>query len=82
MAQTTTHERRFFSKLHEAVEMPDLIEVQSNSYQWFLKDGLRELFDEVSPIVAAISPVPGGVGPMTVAALFSNLLDLVGNLKY
>jgi len=39
-------------------------------------------FDEVSPIVAAISPVPGGVGPMTVAALFSNLLDLVGNLKY
>ena len=50
MAKTTTTERRFFTTLHEAVEMPNLIEVQSNSYQWFLKEGLRELFDEVSPI--------------------------------
>ncbi|MDP2632397.1 MAG: bifunctional 5,10-methylenetetrahydrofolate dehydrogenase/5,10-methenyltetrahydrofolate cyclohydrolase [Candidatus Curtissbacteria bacterium] len=32
-------------------------------------------FDEVSKIVAAISPVPGGVGPMTVASLFQNLMD-------
>ena len=31
--------------------------------------------DVVEPIVKAISPVPGGVGPMTVAALFANLLD-------
>ncbi len=33
-------------------------------------------FDEVEPIVAAITPVPGGVGPLTVACLFENLLDL------
>jgi methylenetetrahydrofolate dehydrogenase (NADP+)/methenyltetrahydrofolate cyclohydrolase len=33
------------------------------------------LFEEVEPIVAAISPVPGGVGPMTVAALFLNLIE-------
>ena len=33
-------------------------------------------FKNVEPIVTAISPVPGGVGPMTVAALFANLLDV------
>ena len=33
-------------------------------------------FENVEPIVTAISPVPGGVGPMTVAALFANLLDV------
>jgi len=37
------------------------------------------LFAEVEPIVAAISPVPGGVGPLTVACLFQNLLDLCYN---
>lgn len=34
-------------------------------------------FAEVEPLVAAITPVPGGVGPLTVACLFENLLDLV-----
>jgi methylenetetrahydrofolate dehydrogenase (NADP+)/methenyltetrahydrofolate cyclohydrolase len=34
-------------------------------------------FTEVEPIVKAITPVPGGVGPLTVACLFQNLLDLV-----
>lgn len=34
-------------------------------------------FDSVSPIVSAISPVPGGVGPMTVASLFQNLVEAV-----
>lgn len=34
-------------------------------------------FDEVSQVVSAITPVPGGVGPMTVSALFENLLDAV-----
>jgi methylenetetrahydrofolate dehydrogenase (NADP+)/methenyltetrahydrofolate cyclohydrolase len=43
-------------------------------------DGTRKIygdidFDSVSPIVSAISPVPGGVGPMTVASLFQNLVD-------
>ena len=30
--------------------MPNLIEVQENSYQWFLKEGLREVFEDISPI--------------------------------
>jgi methylenetetrahydrofolate dehydrogenase (NADP+) / methenyltetrahydrofolate cyclohydrolase len=34
-------------------------------------------FDSVSPLVSAISPVPGGVGPMTVASLFENLVEVV-----
>lgn len=48
--KTATKERRYFTELHEAVAMPNLIEVQQNSYDWFIKEGLRELFDEVSPI--------------------------------
>jgi len=42
--------RRYFSPLHESIEMPNLIEVQLNSYNWFLKEGLKELFEETSPI--------------------------------
>ncbi len=42
--------RIFFTKLHETVPLLDLIEAQRTSYQWFLNEGLRELFDEVSPI--------------------------------
>ena len=30
--------------------MPNLIEVQKDSYQWFLKEGLKEVFDDISPI--------------------------------
>lgn len=45
-------------------------------------DGTKKIygdvdFDSVSPLVSAISPVPGGVGPMTVASLFQNLVDVV-----
>ncbi len=43
-------ERKFFTKLRDAITAPDLIEVQKNSYDWFFKEGLRELFDELSPI--------------------------------
>ncbi len=39
-----------FSKLEEVLELPNLIEIQRNSYNWFLKDGLREVFQDVSPI--------------------------------
>src|SRR3989339_2210739 len=34
----------------DALEMPNLIEVQMSSYEWFFREGLKELFDEVSPI--------------------------------
>ena len=42
--------RKFFTKIHESTPLPDLIEIQKNSYEWFLKEGLRELFEEISPI--------------------------------
>ncbi len=42
--------RKCFSKSYE-LEVPDLIEVQKNSYNWFLKEGLNELLSELSPIV-------------------------------
>lgn len=45
-----TSPRKTFSTIKEAVLMPDLIEVQKDSYDWFLKHGLQELFEEVSPI--------------------------------
>jgi DNA-directed RNA polymerase subunit beta len=43
--------RMSFSKIEEALEMPNLIEVQKNSYKWFLNEGLREVFRDVSPIM-------------------------------
>ena len=43
--------RMSFSKIKEALEMPNLIEVQKNSYRWFLDEGLMEVLRDVSPIV-------------------------------
>ncbi len=42
--------RRFFIKESSAVDMPDLIEIQKNSYDWFIEEGIKELFEEISPI--------------------------------
>ena len=42
--------RMSFSKIDEVLQMPNLIEVQKNSYQWFLDEGLKEVFKDVSPI--------------------------------
>jgi len=39
-----------FSRIDEVLDMPNLIEVQKNSYKWFLEEGLREVFRDVSPI--------------------------------
>ena len=43
-------ERLSFSKINETLEMPNLIEVQKKSYQWFLEEGLPEVLRDVSPI--------------------------------
>lgn len=43
--------RMSFSKIEEVIEMPNLIEIQKKSYQWFIKHGLREVFDDSSTIV-------------------------------
>ncbi|MBP5183997.1 MAG: DNA-directed RNA polymerase subunit beta, partial [Lachnospiraceae bacterium] len=42
--------RMSYSKQKEVLEIPNLIEVQKDSYDWFLKQGLREVFDDISPI--------------------------------
>ena len=42
--------RMSFSRIDEVLEMPNLIEVQKNSYQWFLDEGLREVFKDISGI--------------------------------
>ncbi|KZL93165.1 DNA-directed RNA polymerase subunit beta [Clostridium magnum] len=42
--------RMSFSKLKEVGDMPNLIEVQLDSYEWFLKEGLQEVFDDINPI--------------------------------
>ena len=39
-----------YSRINEVLEMPNLIEVQKDSYQWFLKEGLKEVFEDISPI--------------------------------
>lgn len=43
-------ERMSFSKVKETAEMPNLIEVQLDSYDWFLAEGLHEVFDDINPI--------------------------------
>ena len=49
MAHALT-ERKSFAKIDEIMEMPNLIEIQRDSYQWFLDEGLMEMFEEISPI--------------------------------
>ncbi|MFC5559528.1 DNA-directed RNA polymerase subunit beta [Ureibacillus thermophilus] len=43
-------QRRSFARIKEVLELPNLIEIQTSSYEWFLKEGLLELFKEISPI--------------------------------
>ena len=42
--------RMSYGKINEVLEMPNLIEIQKNSYNWFLDEGLKEVFHDVSPI--------------------------------
>ncbi|MBC9787476.1 MULTISPECIES: DNA-directed RNA polymerase subunit beta [Carnobacterium] len=42
--------RRSFARISEVLELPNLIEIQTDSYQWFLDEGLREMFKDISPI--------------------------------
>jgi DNA-directed RNA polymerase subunit beta len=42
--------RMSYSRQKEVLQMPNLIEVQKNSYQWFLDKGLKEVFEDISPI--------------------------------
>ncbi|MBR2594532.1 MAG: DNA-directed RNA polymerase subunit beta [Firmicutes bacterium] len=42
--------RKSYSRINEVLEMPNLIEVQKESYRWFLESGLNEVFEDISPI--------------------------------
>ena len=48
--QVGRKERMTFAKINEVCDMPNLIEMQTASYDWFIKEGLREVFEDISPI--------------------------------
>lgn len=43
-------QRRSYARISEVLELPNLIEIQTASYDWFLEEGLREMFKDISPI--------------------------------
>ena len=43
-------ERKPYARIPEVLPIPNLIELQRNSFNWFLENGLRELLDEITPI--------------------------------
>ena len=46
--------RMSFAKINEVMQMPNLIEIQKNSYQWFLDTGLREVFKDIDKDTYAV----------------------------
>lgn len=42
--------RRSFSRIKEVLKLPNLTDVQTQSYKWFLNEGIREMFDDIMPI--------------------------------
>ncbi len=48
--QVGTRTRMSYASIEEVVDMPNLIEIQRESYEWFLEEGLREVFEDISPI--------------------------------
>ena len=48
--QTGRRQRRNFGRISEILEIPNLIEIQKKSYDWFVREGLRELLRDISPI--------------------------------
>jgi len=48
--QSGQHRRYSYGRIREVLEIPNLIEIQQQSYEWFLSSGLRDLFQDVSPI--------------------------------
>ncbi|MCE7793853.1 DNA-directed RNA polymerase subunit beta [Salipaludibacillus sp. CUR1] len=43
-------QRRSYARINEVLDLPNLIEIQTASYQWFLDEGIREMFQDISPI--------------------------------
>ena len=53
--------RMSYSRQKEVLEMPNLIEVQKDSYKWFLDEGLKEVFDDISPIADYSGSLKSGI---------------------
>ena len=49
-SRSSSHERYSFANLLEQLELPDLIAVQRESFDWFMREGLKETFEDISPI--------------------------------
>ncbi|MFZ9274912.1 MAG: DNA-directed RNA polymerase subunit beta, partial [Ilumatobacteraceae bacterium] len=49
-SRAAARERYTFASLEEILEMPDLLAVQKDSFEWFMRDGLRDVFSDISPI--------------------------------
>ena len=45
--QVGRKERMTFAKINEVCEMPNLIQIQTDSYKWFVEEGLREVFEDI-----------------------------------
>ena len=43
-------QRRSYARIEEVLELPNLTEIQTDSYKWFLDEGLRTMFRDISPI--------------------------------
>jgi DNA-directed RNA polymerase subunit beta len=50
LVQFGRRERRSYARINEVLDIPNLIEIQQKSYDWFLEEGLREMFHDISPI--------------------------------
>lgn len=50
LVQCGKRQRRSYARIKEVLELPNLIEIQQKSYQWFLDEGLKEMFQDISPI--------------------------------
>lgn len=48
--ETEKRVRMSYSRIKEVLEMPNLIEIQKKSYEWFLEEGIKEVFEDISPI--------------------------------
>lgn len=48
--ETEKRVRMSYSRIEEVLDVPNLIEIQKNSYQWFLEEGIKEVFNDISPI--------------------------------
>ena len=50
MTKARERQRLSFSKIYEVLEVPNLIEIQRHTYEWFREEGLAETFQDISPI--------------------------------